>query len=329
MLSVNETTPQRARAVSVIIPTFNTARYLDEALRSVFAQTFGDFEVIVINDGSPDTAELERVLTPYGPAVTYLKQDNRGPSSARNLGIRQACGRYIALLDSDDVWEPEYLAFQVARFEADPTLAVSYTNARIFGDSLDAGRNYMDVHPSDGEVTLCSLIEQRCNVLSGAVVRREALFSAGLYNETLRIAEDLDLWLRIVAQGGRIVYDRRPLCHYRKHDKSSTLDPLVMWENYLRVIRIAQHTLNLTAEEREVAAQRVAYVGAMLKFFEGKQAFFAGQTERAIELLKQANASLQSRKLSLTIHLLRLSPQMLLRAYEARDRWVFGRSTKI
>src|SRR5713226_4394344 len=88
--------------VSVIIPAFNSAQYISETLSSVFGQNFLDFEVIVINDGSQDSEELERVLQPYLNRITYLKQENRGPSSARNAGIYQARGQFIALLDADD-----------------------------------------------------------------------------------------------------------------------------------------------------------------------------------------------------------------------------------
>src|SRR5215467_1463918 len=108
----------RAPSVSVIIPAYNTARYIGEALDSVFGQTYRDFEVIVINDGSPDTEALEAVLRPYLDRIVYLKQENRGPAAARNLGIHQARGEYIAFLDSDDCWVEEYLARQMSMFDA-------------------------------------------------------------------------------------------------------------------------------------------------------------------------------------------------------------------
>ncbi len=328
MLTEN-TTQNGSPAVSIIIPSYNTSQYIGEALKSVFAQTHTDYEVIVVNDGSPDTGELERVLDPYRDRLRYLKKENGGPSSARNAGIRLARGRYLAMLDSDDYLEPEYLAAQVATLEADPGAAVSYTNALIFGASPFAGKDYMSVLPSEGEVTFQRVVEQQCNVLGGAVVRREVVIRAGLYDETLLTAEDFDLWLRIVHQGGRIVYNRRPLWHYRKREEGLSADPERGWSNALRVLEKVRRTLSLSPEDLAVVDRRCAYVRAMMKLFEGKRAFFAGDVEAAVDSLTQANACLGSRKLALALWLLRLSPGLLLRAYDLRDRYIFRLNTKL
>jgi len=201
--------------VSVIIPSYNTAQYIGETLDSVFAQTFDDFEVIVVNDGSPDTGELERVLGPYRDSIVYVTKKNGGLSSARNAGIRVARGQYVALLDSDDVWEPDYLAAQVAALDADPSAAVSYANAVIFGDGLDEGMNYMSVFRPEGEVTVQRIVAMKCNVLVSALVRRAALDRVGVFDEGLRTNEDFDLWLRI-AREHRLANLPEPLLVYRE-----------------------------------------------------------------------------------------------------------------
>src|SRR5579863_3220302 len=95
-------------SVSVVIPAYNSAEYIAEALDSVVAQTFVDYEIIVVNDGSSDTGKLEKVLVPYLRLIRYIKQENNGPSAARNVAIRAACGKYVALLDSDDRWLPTH-----------------------------------------------------------------------------------------------------------------------------------------------------------------------------------------------------------------------------
>src|SRR6266851_1455315 len=115
-----------APAVSVIIPAYNVSSYIGDALASAFAQIFTDFEVIVINDGSPDTADLERVLEPYRESIIYIKQENLGPSGARNAGIRRARGQYVALLDADDIWLPRYLSDQIHALSAEPALDLIY-----------------------------------------------------------------------------------------------------------------------------------------------------------------------------------------------------------
>jgi glycosyltransferase involved in cell wall biosynthesis len=99
--------------VSIIIPAYNIAPYIAETLDSVFAQTFTDYEVIVVNDGSPDTEEFERAMQPYLDRVIYLKQENGGASVARNAGLQTARGEFVAFLDGDDLWLPNYLEEQM------------------------------------------------------------------------------------------------------------------------------------------------------------------------------------------------------------------------
>lgn len=309
--------------VSIIIPTYNTARYIGETLASVFAQTYRDFEVLVINDGSTDTPALEAVLAPYADQLRYVRQANGGASRARNTGLRLARGEYVALLDSDDQWLPEFLAVQVARLDADPQVAVSYANAWLFGDTPLAGRDYMSLLPSTGPVTVRALVEQRCNVL-GVVARRAAIAAVGLFDESLSTAEDFDLWLRLRAQGWRIVYDRQPRWRYRKRAGSLTGDPLVGWRNYLRVLEKARRSLPLTAQDRAVIEQRSAYIIGMLNLYAGKQALQAGEPATALDLFTRANTTLQRRKLQWAIRLLHVAPQWLVRAYGWRERYLYG-----
>ena len=135
-------------SVSVVIPTYNVAPYIAETLNSVFAQTFSDFEVIVVDDGSPDGEELERALGPYLERVRYMRQENRGAGAARNHGVREARGEFIAFLDSDDLWMPEYLEEQV-RFLREGNYDLAYADALLFGDSPIAGENLHADRPFD------------------------------------------------------------------------------------------------------------------------------------------------------------------------------------
>jgi glycosyltransferase involved in cell wall biosynthesis len=100
-------------AISVVIPAYKVAPFIDETLKSVFAQTFTDYEVIVVNDGSPDTEEFERAIKPYLDRIRYLKQENCGASVARNSGLLSARGEFVAFLDADDLWLPTYLEAQM------------------------------------------------------------------------------------------------------------------------------------------------------------------------------------------------------------------------
>ncbi len=317
-----------APAVSVIMPAYRVTEYIGGAIDSVLAQTFVDYEIIVVNDGSPDTDELERVLAPYRARIVYIKQENRGLSGARNTAIRAARGEFVALLDPDDLWEPNYLAVQVAAMRNEPTLDVLYSNARIFGDAPDAGRELMDVCPTDGAVTFERVITQECNVLICATVRREAVLRAGLFDETLRSSEDFDLWLRILKAGGRISYHRQPLARYRRRAGSLSSDPVWMCTHYLQVLNKVERTMALTPAERETVERQCAHVRAMLSLHEGKRAFFRGDALVAIEKLNAANAYYNNPKLTLTLQLMRHAPRLLMSVYNMRDRFILRASTK-
>lgn len=334
-VQANETTAQRmprgdapCPAVSVIMPAYRVTEYIGAALDSVLAQTFTNYEIIVVNDGSPDTEDLERVLQPYRERIVYIKQENRGLSGARNTAIRAARGEFVALLDPDDMWSPEYLTVQVAAMHSDPTIDVLYSNALIFGDAPDAGRELMDICPTDGEVTFERVITQECNVLICATVRREAVLRAGLFDETLRSSEDFDLWLRILKTGGYISYHRQPLARYRRRRGSLSADPIWMCEHYLQVLDKVERTVTLTPSERETVRRRSAHMRAMLNLHEGKRAFFRGDVSMAIKNLTTANIHLNNRKLALMLRLMRYAPRLLMRVYNIRDRFILRTNTK-
>lgn len=318
----------RVPAVSVIIPAYNVTAYIRDAIESVFAQTFPDYEVIVVNDGSPDTEDLERALAPYRDRIIYIKQQNRGLSGARNTGIRAARAPLVALLDADDMWEPEYLAVQVASMNADPSLDLLYPNGVIFGDVVEAGRECMSLSPSDGEVTFERLLTQECNVLVFVTARRQALIDAGLFDESLRSTEDFDLWLRMAKQGARIGYHRTVLARYRRRRGSLSSDPIWMLRSVLRVMAKLEARTDLTPGERAAVASKRAQFEAALRLKEGKKAFFERNVERAIAGLTDANIVFRSRKINLTVMLLRVAPRLLFFLYNLRDRYVFGATTK-
>lgn len=314
--------------VSIIVPAYNTSQYIAETLDSIFAQSYIDFEVIVINDGAPDTEALERVLEPYRDRIVYLAQENRGLSGARNTGIRAARGEYIALLDSDDAWFPNYLEVQLGILEKDPTIDVLYPDALIFGDAPEAGRRSMELSPSEGAVDFESLITQRCNVRVFVTARREVFLRAGLFDESLRSSEDFDLWIRIVKQGGRIAYHRHVLARYRRHASSLSADPIWMTDHILRVLDKSERTLALTDPERAILAGERERIQATRRMMEGKKAFFEGKMAEAAAGLKEGNDYFRQRKIALVIVLLRWMPGMLTRIYSLRDRFVFGASTR-
>ena len=319
---------QRSPLVSVIVPAYDVTEFIGEALDSVLAQTFRDYEIIVINDGSPDTEALERALAPYMSRIVYIKQENRGVSAARNTGIKAARGSLLAFLDADDTWLPNYLEVQVARIQADPTIDVLYPNVMLFGGTSEAGEEFMKVCPSNGEVTFERLISQECNVSNCSIARRETIIRAGLFDESLRSVEDFDLWLRVIKHGGRIVYHRDVLARYRRRGGSLTADPICLGRNVVRVMEKVKQTMELTPSERASVDLHQQRFNALLSFHEGKRAFFSGDTAGAIHGLTEANRFFRNRKITITLKILRIAPRLLLRAYDLRDRLYFRMITK-
>jgi glycosyltransferase involved in cell wall biosynthesis len=313
--------------VSVIVPAYNTAPYIAETIASIVGQTYTDFEIVVVNDGSPDTPALEVALAPFRDRINYIVQENRGLSGARNTGIAAARGELVALLDSDDVWEPDYLAHQVETLERQ-RLDVVYPNAVNFGDPMRAGRMFMDAHPSDGPVTFESLVTQRCNVMVSVLAKRDVLIGAGLFDESLRSSEDFDMWLRVIDGGWQIGYHRRPLVRSRLRPESLSANGISMCQHIVRVLDKTVRNMALSPAQAALAAERRAYFTALLRLHEGKRAFFSGEHKEALQALTEANAELKRTKLAIAIVLLRIMPGLLLRAYDVRDRLVFRTSTR-
>ena len=179
--------------VSVIIPTYNRADFLKEAIESVLAQTFCDFELIVVDDGSTD--RTRDLLDGYGARLRPIFQANHGVSSARNAGIRAAQGRYIALLDSDDLWLPKKLETQIAVMEAQPDIPLCHTEEIWIRRGVRV--NQMKKHQKHGGYIFPHCLPFCVISPSSALMRRTLFDEVGDFDEALPACEDYDLWLRI------------------------------------------------------------------------------------------------------------------------------------
>ncbi len=306
--------------VSVIIPAFNSAPFIADTLESAFAQTFTSYEVIVVNDGSPDTPALEAALAPFWDRITYLRQPNSGPSGARNLAIRMARGAYVALLDSDDVWMPEYLAEQMQLLRTQPTIDLIYSDAVIVGGPLD-GRRLMDVTPSHPEVTTDRLIAEECTVLTSCTVaRRSVLVDAGLFDERFRRSEDAHLWLRVSLAGGRIAWHPSVLVRHRRRPGSLSNDTPAMVRAYIDVLEDLDSRLSFSDGQRTLIGRQIARRRALVALDEGKQAFVAGRYSEAADALARARSCEPARTQQWRFGLLqlgvRVAPRLLHRAYD-------------
>lgn len=175
-------------SISCVIPAFNAERYLGEALESVLGQTLPPDEVIVVDDGSTDgTAD---VAARYADRILYLRQDNAGQAAARNHGVEVASGKLLAFQDADDLWHPEKLARQAARFEARPELDVSLTHIRNFWESELARE---EEAMADHILASPKLPGYTCQTM---MVSRRGLERIGPFNAALRFGEDIEWFMR-------------------------------------------------------------------------------------------------------------------------------------
>lgn len=305
--------------VSVIVPCYNTAGYVADTLESVFAQTWTDFEVVLVNDGSPDTPALEAAIQPWRDRIVYLKIENRGLAGARNAGIVAASGELIALLDSDDMWTPEYLAVQVAYLDANPDADIVYPNAKIFGDGPGAGTLFMDGSPSSGEVTFTSLIQETCCPMVSVLARRIAFERASLFDASLRSCEDFDMWLRCIKTGSRMAYHRQPVVLYRRRKGSLSSDPHWMYRHVLMVLRKMRTAVPLTPEESQLIEARIREYESRRLIQEGKAALAAGDTATSRLRFTEALTFTQNFRLQLASWLLKVAPGLVHAVYKRKQ----------
>jgi len=298
-----------APKVSVIIPAYKTADLIADCLASVFAQTYTDFEVIVVNDGSPDTPELEEAIDPFRARIVYIKQENKRAAGARNDAIGRARGEFVAFLDSDDTWLPNHLSSQMQLLAGDPSLDLVYANALLVGDP-EQEQEFMQRCPSDGQATFDALIAERCQIpISTVVVRRQALIDAGLFDEQLPRCDDYDMWVRAAFHGARIGYSRtvqarlligRPGSLGQSRSK--------MAEAYWNILEKLTRTLPLQDTQRAAVTARAAEVRAMYLLEEGKCKLAERKFDKARELIAGANRHLRRSSLSLAVLGLRIAP---------------------
>ena len=235
-------TPGPMATVTVLIPTFNRAKFIGEALASVFAQTYEDYQVVVVDDGSTD--ETETVLQPWLSKIRYFKKDNGGPSSARNFGIRHSGTAYIAFLDSDDRWEPTFLDVAMQLIRQNPALGL-VTAAHVVEPE---GVKRPKIPESRLEGNLYPRLFQNNFVTTSAVVvQRECFDTVGLFNEELRQAGDYDMWLRI-AQAYPIAFVKEYLCRYGSHSHNIS-NNVVQHKLFLQQVLKANYDPNRISEK--------------------------------------------------------------------------------
>jgi glycosyltransferase involved in cell wall biosynthesis len=298
--------------VSIVVPAYNVAAYIDESINSVFAQTFSDYELILVNDGSPDTDQLEAALRPYISRICYISQENRGAAEARNAALRVARGEFIAFLDADDIWFPNHLADQVGFLRGNPSCDLVYADGLIFGESELAGQTFMKLAPSSGEVTFEALITARCNVLTSTVVaKRAAILDVGMFDVHIRRGQDYDLWLRMVRNGAKLAYQRKVLIRRREHPDNLSGDPLARAERELTVLEGFSQRWTLTPSEQPLVASVLDALRSNVSREQAKKLLANGDFARAAAAVRDARRKRRDVKLLFVEMFLRVSPNLV------------------
>jgi glycosyltransferase involved in cell wall biosynthesis len=218
--------------VSVVIPAYNAGHYVPAAVESVLAQTMTDHEVIVVDDGSTDdTAET---MTRFGSRVRYLRQANQGVAAARNTGIAEAHGRYIAFLDADDTWFPEKLERQLVALSARTDCRACYSAFLVVDERLSplgVCRGLRRTATLEDLITRGNVVGSICTVLCD----RSLFASAGSFDSTLSQCADWEMWIRLATRT-EFLYLDEPLATYRQHAANMSRDPALLERDSIAVL---------------------------------------------------------------------------------------------
>ncbi|MGG6293243.1 glycosyltransferase family 2 protein [Leptolyngbya sp. AN02str] len=218
--------------ITVVIPAYNAMRYLPAAVDSVLNQTFTDFEILIVDDGSSDQVRSWASQL-SDPRIRLISQPNQGLSGARNTGILQAQGDYVAFLDADDLWAPSKLEKQLRQFQERPELGLVHTWMEFIDES---GKSTGRVMKSFAEGDTWNVLAER-NVIAcpSVIVRRSCFDQVGMFDCQLRSLEDWDMWIRIAAQFPFAVVPE-PLAYYRQTPGSMSKNCVVMEQSFYIVI---------------------------------------------------------------------------------------------
>ena len=201
--------------VSVVIPVFNSEQYITECIDSVLGQSFQDFEIIIINDGSTDNT-VDIVSKYKNDQIKLFHQKNSGSAAARNFGVEQASGNWIAFIDADDIWLPDKLKKQLDHCSDH---AWSHTDLYFHGDIYPKYTKTTKFTSKHSGLILKNLLVENSIGTSSVIIKKEIFQETGGFNTELRALQDWDLWLRI-AEKHPVCYFDEPLVYYRVHSSS-------------------------------------------------------------------------------------------------------------
>lgn len=227
-------------SVSIITPAYNAEPYLEETIDSALGQSFSDFELLIVDDGSRDgTLAVARGLAARDPRVHVMATPNRGASAARNTAMERARAPFFALLDSDDTWSKDYLAEQLSLLQRFPEVSIVTANAINHGGRLD-GKPFWPTTSGNRTLTLREILEEEDAVCIMSMFRRQAFDTIGGFDSRFNGNEDYHFWIRAAHAGFVILQNRTPLGQYRRRTGSLSADERRMLGGMMSVLKEAE-----------------------------------------------------------------------------------------
>ena len=266
--------------VSVIIHTYNNERFMAETVESVLNQTYKDYEIIVVDDGSADGTR--DALVPYMQKIRYHYKENGGIASAKNAGISLSETEFVAFLDHDDLWVPDKLQLQMEHFNENPQIGLVYAKYTSFRDGKE-----LRTKPEKGYSgwIFKELLSKSFIQTSTVVVKRECLDAVGPYDETFSLGDEYDMFLRI-ARKFQCGFVDKGLTRYRVHDTNASNNDFLFDNENLGVYKkIYNNFTDLDGVEKKILRKRIARYS--MKVAEGL--YSQGKLEESKEYQKEAN----------------------------------------
>jgi len=248
-----------APLVSILTPAYNSAAYIAETVESALKQTCADFELLIVDDGSADeTLDIARAFAEADPRVKSFASRHGGLSSARNVGLQHARGQFLALLDSDDVWDPSYLSKQLTLLHQHPEIAIVSANVVSRGGPFD-GIPFWPITAGTHELRTHEPIAQEGAVSVFAVFRRAVIDRIGGFDPTFTTNEDYEFWLRAMNAGFRVLQNRAILGRYRRRPDSLSSDDVRMLNGIIAVLESAGRMEGRLEAHRALINHRVRW----------------------------------------------------------------------
>lgn len=306
----------------MIVPAYGVAHLLGEALDSLLAQTFTQWECLVIDDGAPD--DVAGAVAPYlaDPRIRFLATRNQGVSAARNLAIAESRAPLIALLDGDDLFRPDYLATTVPLLEENRDVRLVTVNARIFGAVPQERLCFTDKQGTgDGlHGTLADVLERSFGIYIGTTFRRADFDAIGGFDTAMAQSEDFDLWVRLMQLGGPARYADAVLGDYRVRKNSASADAGRLLLGNIRVYEKCRAALPANAPEQSLLERLIADSREALAFEHAIDRVVDGDTARGLAELRAVRGRVGGTVWALSFALWRIAPSLARPMLEWRRR---------